>query len=1021
MHSLAIRLLGCCALAAAAASSAYGQVNVTMQRYDNARTGQNLSETTLNTSNVGQATFGKLFTRAVDDEVYAQPLYVSGVNVPGVGVRNVLYVATLNNTLYAFDADNPGAAAPLWRMNFNYTGRAVNNEDVGQNCGTYRDFSGQIGIVGTPVIDATAGTLWVVSRTVEGASFVQRLHAINIATGAERAGSPVVIQATAPGTGAGSSGGQIAFNPKTQNQRGALVLANNMLYITWASHCDTGPYHGWLMGFNPSTLALVFARNVTPDGQDGGIWQSGTGPSVDASGNLYLTVGNGTVSTPNGSDYGNAFMKFSPSGAVMDWFIPFNWQQLNNGDIDLGSAGILLIPGTNLLTSGGKEGKLYLLDRDNLGHFHAGADTQIVQSFQVASAGRHFHGTPSYWNGPGGPFVYTWCEADRGKAFRLSGGLLTASPVMQTTAVANDGMPGGMMTVSANGNTAGTGILWAALALSGDANQMVRPGILRAYDAADLTHELWNSQMNAARDDFGNFAKFNHATVVNGKVYLPTFSRQIVVYGLLPAGGGTRPTVSAGADQSIALPNSATLAGSASDDGLPSPLTTQWVQVSGPGPVTFGNANALSTTATFSVPGSYALRLTASDGALAADAMTTVTVLAQGAVIGTGTGIKGEYYNNQDFTGTLVTRTDDTIGFDWGEGAPIAGINPNTFSVRWTGFVQAQFTETYTFTTRSDDGVRLWVNNQQLVDNWTDHGATDNSGTISLVKGQRYAVRMEYYDASGGAVAMLSWSSPSTPKTIVPRVQLFPQAPPTTGSTTVAAYVASSGAWFLRNANSAGSASLTFAYGPSGQNWTPLAGDWNGDGVDTPGLYDPATGTFYLRNANAPGNADLVFTFGAGGGANVPIVGDWDGNGTDTIGLYTPATGAIFLKNANSSGNADVVFSFGAGGGGFVPLAGDWDGDGRDTVGLYAPASGAFFLRNANAAGSAEWVFTFGPTNVTPVAGDWDGDGIDSVGVYVPSTGAWFLRNTNTFGSANLVFSYGPTGVRPVVGNWDGQ
>jgi hypothetical protein len=531
------------------------------------------------------------------------------------------------------------------------------------------------------------------------------------------------------------------------------------------------------MGFDPSTLALRFATAVTPDGGEGGIWQSGTGPSLDDAGALYVTVGNGTVTAPSGGrDFGNAFLKVSANGVVADWFIPFNYQDLNIGDVDLGSAGVLLIPGTNLLASGGKEGKLYVLDRDDLGGFRAGADTQIVQSFPVAPPGRHFHGCPTYWNGPGGPWVYTWCEADRGKAFRLEDGRLTTTPVAQTAMTANDGMPGGMLAVSANGTTPGTGILWAALAFNGDANHDVRPGVLRAFDAADLSRELWNSRQNAARDDFGAFAKFNTPLVANGRVYLPTFSKQVVVYGLLPAGDAA-PTVAAGPDRTISLPNAASLAGTVTDDGVPGALATTWIAVSGPGPVAFADRTSPTTTASFSVPGVYTLRLTASDGLLASDAEATVTVLPEGAVVGTGTGVTGEYYDDVDFAGAPLVRTDSTIDFDWGAGSPDPSIGADTFSVRWTGQVQASFSETYTFTTLSDDGVRLWVAGRLLVDNWTDHGATEDSGSIALVKGQRYDLRMELYEDGGDALARLSWSSPSTSKSVVPTLQLYASGP----------------------------------------------------------------------------------------------------------------------------------------------------------------------------------------------------------------------------------------------------
>jgi hypothetical protein len=332
--------------------------------------------------------------------------------------------------------------------------------------------------------------------------------------------------------------GILSFDAKIHNQRAALLLANGVIYITWASHCDSGPFHGWIIAFDGDTLVQTFAKVITPSGVGGGIWQSGSGPAVDASGNLYLTVGNGTVTAPEGGhDYGNAFLKLSPRGQVLDWFIPFNFKELNRTDTEIGAGGILLIPDTNLLASAGKEGKLYVLDRSNLGHFQPEADSQIVQSFQVGAknpklwpwAGAHY-GTPTYWNGPQGPYVYTWASYDRGKAFRLRGGQLETTPASQTQVSTE--MPGGALSISANGNSAGTGILWATTGLS-NANNNVVAGLLRAFDAADLSRELWNSQQNSARDELGKLAKFNPPIVANGKVYVATFSRQVAVYGLL--------------------------------------------------------------------------------------------------------------------------------------------------------------------------------------------------------------------------------------------------------------------------------------------------------------------------------------------------------------------------------------------------------------------------------------------------------------------------------------------------------
>ena len=527
--SLIVAVLGMSYLTACGPS----ELSVTTQRYDNARTGQNLSETILNTSNVNPGGFGKLFTRAVDDEIYAQPLYVSKLGIPKVGVRNVLYVATVNNTVYAFDADRPEAGEPLWKVNLTDTvpgAMPVKARDVGHNCGAYRDITENIGIVGTPVIHAGRQTIYLVARTKERDQFVQRLHALDIATGAPRPGSPIVIEASAKGTGSGSSNGEIYFDPQIQNQRAALLLANGLIYVVWASHCDTGSYHGWIMGYDAVTLQQAFAKVVTPNGAAGGIWQSNSGPSADWWGKIYLTVGNGTATAQiGGQDYGNAFLKLSPSGAVLDWFIPFNFEWLNFVDHDVGAAGVLLIPDSNLLTSGGKEGKLYLLDRRRFGHFHAEEDSQIVQSLMVAPSG--IYGTPTYWKGPGGRYVYIWGRSDYCKMFRLRKYRLGRKPISKTKERAE--MPGGILSISANGGVARTGILWAVTPSEAASHQAV-PGTLRAFDAEDLSREIWNSRQNAMRDDLGLLAKFNTPIVANGKVYVATFSKQVAVYGLLP-------------------------------------------------------------------------------------------------------------------------------------------------------------------------------------------------------------------------------------------------------------------------------------------------------------------------------------------------------------------------------------------------------------------------------------------------------------------------------------------------------
>jgi hypothetical protein len=529
--------------AALLSAPALAQVGQLTHHNDAARSGANLSETQLTTANVNVGQFGKLFSYPVDADIYAQPLVVPGIAIPGKGTHTVLYVTTMNNSVYAFDADtNQGAnAQPLWQVNFNnpaagITPVPVADVQTGQNIRN----PGPIGVMGTPVIDPASRTLYLVARTKENGTYVQRLHALDLSTGAEKLGGPKVITASVAGTGNDNVGGVVSFNPKWQNQRPGLALANGIVYIAWSSHEDTLPYHGWVMGYDAATLAQTGALNVSPDGAQGGIWQSGQPPAIDANGNLYLMTGNGSFDGTR--NFGESIVKLNAGLGVQDWFTPDNWQALNNADADLGSSGVLLIPGTNQVIGGGKSGTFFLLDRNNLGHTQSG-NGQIAQHFQATSGG-HIHGGPVYWSGPAGPWLYVWGEQDFLKAFAYNSGTATfnPTPVSQSPFTAPPGMPGGFLSLSANGAQAGSAILWAALPFSADAEDGIATGVLHAFDASDLSQELWNSQINPARDSLGNFAKYVPPTIANGRLYLASFSHQVHVYGLLgslpvPTGG----------------------------------------------------------------------------------------------------------------------------------------------------------------------------------------------------------------------------------------------------------------------------------------------------------------------------------------------------------------------------------------------------------------------------------------------------------------------------------------------------
>ncbi len=531
------------------AAHVVAQTNVLMQHNDLLRTGFNYNETILNQSNVNKNTFGKLFFKPVDDQIYAQPLVISNLNIAG-GKHNVVYVATVNNSVYAFDADDYRVPT-FWEKSLTPSGqRVVKASDMTGAClGFYADFSGNIGIVSTPAIDSAAGTIYVVSRSVSTtspATFVQYLHALDMRTGAERPNSPVAITASVKGNGDGNVNGNIIFDPQKQNQRAGLLLYKGVVYIEWASHCDWGPYHGWVMGYDATTLQQKYVYNSTPNGTFGGIWMSGQAPAVDNQGNIYLTTGNGSVGVngnPNDTiNRGESLLKLTTKPGYLklaDYFTPNNYQYLEENDLDYGSDGVMLIPNTSLSLSGSKNSYLYLVNTTNLGK-ETSNNAGALQTLDINAefvGDNHLHGSPVYFqNTNRKEYIYVWAEGGLLKQIpfiRKKKRLDTANTIFGTT-ILPQGMPGGMLSVSSNKLKANTGIVWAVHPLSGNANGRTVPGELHAFAANDVSHELWNSQQNAQRDSSEYFGKFVCPTVANGKVYLATFSNKLMVYGLLP-------------------------------------------------------------------------------------------------------------------------------------------------------------------------------------------------------------------------------------------------------------------------------------------------------------------------------------------------------------------------------------------------------------------------------------------------------------------------------------------------------
>lgn len=489
------------------------------RQYDNARTGQNLNETILTPANVNSSTFGKLCSYPVDGSTIAEPLYGAGLNMGSAGVRNVVFVATMHDSVYAFDAECR-TATPFWQVSFINPAAGITTvpgPDIGASA------SEEYGIVPTPVIDPSTKTLYVLARTKENGTYHQRLHALDLITGAEKFGGPVEITATVPGNGDGSSLGTLAFDPLRENSRPGMLLLNGVVYMAWASIGDIDPYHGWVIGYDAQTLAQVAVFNATPNGKEGGIWQSEAGLAADASGNIYAVTGNGTFDASSGGpDYGETFLKLNLSGgnfALADYFTPFNYASLNSNDHDLGSGGPVLLPPQagahpNLVIAGSKDGTLYLVDRDQMGHVQASSNSQIVQTLIGAVA--PVFSAPAYWNGN----LYFVGVNDYVKAFPVSNGLLSAGPT--STSPTTYGYPGATPSVSANGNT--NGIVWTM--------ERALYTVLHAYDATNLNNELYNSEQLPSRDRGGLTVEFVTPMVANGRVYMGC-NQSLVIYGLL--------------------------------------------------------------------------------------------------------------------------------------------------------------------------------------------------------------------------------------------------------------------------------------------------------------------------------------------------------------------------------------------------------------------------------------------------------------------------------------------------------
>ena len=502
------------------------------------------------------------------------------------------------------------------------------------------------------------------------------------------------MEAEVTGTGDGQVNGKVKYLAKYQNQRPALLLYNNTVYVSSASHCDWGPYHGWILGFDASSLNLKYSYNATPNGWAGGIWMSGQGISVADDGNLYVVTGNGTTSGDNNNMTGGrseSLIKLSPELKMLDWFTPSNYEYLDQVDLDYGSDGVLMIPATNLTLSGSKEGVSYLVDYNDMGRFNA-ANVQVKDTLEFhpqRQGNVNVHGSPVYAHLDNGEFVYAWAESFKIRQFTFNRGTGTFSNnFKQGNRNLDNGMPGAMLSISSNQKDTSSALVWACFPTSGNANNQVRPGTFAAYRANDVSAgELWNSDINK-NDKIGNFAKFNSPSIANGKVFVATFSNAIKVYGL------------------------------------------------------------------------------ACNGALTA------------IQYGNGVGLKGEYFSNAPAAAgfpaaSTLSQLDNTINFNWGNGSPATGIQNDVFKVRWTGKLKPLTDDTYTLYLTASDGVKLWINNNLLIDSWSDKILTTHTATINLQKNTDADIKLEYYSNTNAASCILQWSAAGICKQNIPASQLF--------------------------------------------------------------------------------------------------------------------------------------------------------------------------------------------------------------------------------------------------------
>ncbi len=739
-------------------------LDVTTYKYDNYRSGLNEKETNLTQANVNSGSFGLLFRHAVDGQVYAQPLLLGNVTFGTNGTHNAVYVATEHNSVYAFDADNADGAnaQPLWWTNFNNLSAGITPVAPTNVSPWTPVISPEYGITSTPVIDPDTQTIYIEVATEENGVFFQRLHSLSAGTGFEISNSPVTISGGVNSTASDAVGGILSFDPKIHVCRAAMTLfycpsyGGKVVLVSMSSYADWGHFHGWIFAYDAITLQQIAVWCSTPNSNSGAsLWMSGAGVSIDSDANLYVATGNG-IYDPVQANYGDSVVKLTLDNSgfhVVDWFTPFNQASLNSADLDLGTGGCLLLPDSagspahpHLLLQPGKEGKLYLLDRDSLGQYSSGSDGQIVQSWYSATNGASYRpnfGTPTFFNGN----AYVSPFGDFTRAFPISNGGAKTTPILvSTTSFAITTPP----VISAN-NTS-NGIVWL-IDDSPGGSQL--PAVLHAFDAQESQRELYNSRQAGTRDAMGIPIKFALPVVANGKVYAGT-ETELDVFGNAI---WTAPPTIAPNGGAISIPITVTLSDATSgasiyyttDGTIP---TTNSLKYGGP--LTISNSVVLN---------ARAFAIGQLPGAVSTANFESSTLL------GNGTGLTGSYWFNQtgSFDGSAdLTRLDPYICFNSDPGSS------GYFSVQWAGSLQAEVSGLHTIYLNGYGGCHFWFNGQDVVNAWYLGIQPVYSIQANLIAGQKYPIRLQHFQLPGIVSACLSWSTPVQSESVIPTTQLYP-------------------------------------------------------------------------------------------------------------------------------------------------------------------------------------------------------------------------------------------------------